>query len=895
MVSETKSRYAVARLVKDYLSFFEARGHTVVPSAPLLPDDPTLLFTAAGMVPFKSYYSDPVRAPFPRAVSCQKCLRAGGKQSDLENVGRTLRHHTFFEMLGNFSFGDYFKKEAIEWGWELSVDVWGLPKDRIWVTIFENDDEAFDLWANHIGFPKDRIKRLGKKDNFWGPVGDTGVCGPSSELHYDTGRPGPDGGPGHHDDNDRYIEYWNLVFPQFFFTEGGVYDPLPKPGIDTGMGLERVAFILQDVEDNFHTDEFLPIRRAIAAALPKGADAKKAALAINAASDHVRALTFAIAENITPSNEGRGYVLRRLLRRALTKMHPFGVREPFLARGVNAVVTSMGGRYPEIAQKVDFIKQVVTGEEARFQDTLELGMGRLEVLFDAAKKSKIIDGADVFQLYDTFGFPPELTREMAQDRGLDVDMPSFEKAMAEQKDRARKGGKFHHAEIEETPIGLSDSVTVIKPKITHTEFAGYDSLDTTAEVAEVRVASPNRVAKVGAEGALVEITTDRTVFYPEGGGQIGDAGRASRAGDVLDTYRTGDLIAHLVKLPEGESRDALAERLQDDAAIDLHVDRERRFATMRNHTATHLVHAALRSVLGTHVAQAGSLVAPNRLRFDFHHFQPVKPEELTEIERIVNEVIIADMAITTANLPYKEAIAAGAMALFGEKYGDVVRMVSIESFSKELCGGTHVRRTGEVGPFFIRQEAAVAAGIRRVEAVTGEGAVELTRRLLDDWAGVAALLRVAPHEVEKRVRALLDENEALQRERKKSESQRAESGASEALASAVDARGVRFVATTVEAPDVEALRSYGDALRGKLGVGVALVCQSGVEKPVCLIVSSDSAIKERGLKADELARKVAAELGFRGGGKPHMAQFGIPSIVDFERVRDFVRRTLESA
>ncbi len=892
MVSETKNRYAVSRLVKDYLSFFEARGHTLVPSAPLLPEDPTLLFTAAGMVPFKSYYSEPAHAPYPRAASCQKCLRAGGKQSDLENVGRTLRHHTFFEMLGNFSFGDYFKKEAIEWGWELSVDVWKLDQDRIWVTIFENDDEAFDLWSKHIGFPKARIRRLGKKDNFWGPVGDTGVCGPSSELHYDTGRAGAEGGPGH-DDSDRYIEYWNLVFPQFFFTEKGEYDPLPKPGIDTGMGLERVAFILQDVEDNFHTDEFLPIRRSIAAALPKDADAKKAALAINAASDHVRALTFALSEGIMPSNEGRGYVLRRLLRRALTKMHPFGVREPFLARGVNAVVQTMGPRYPEIVQRAELVKEVVTAEEARFQDTLEQGMGRLDALFDAAKKSKTVPGADVFQLYDTFGFPPELTREMAQDRGLDVDMPGFEKAMKEQKERARQGAKFHYTEATDNAIGVGGDVSTIR-KVAKTDFVGYDALDTQAEVANVAPANPSRVARAGVDGEFVEITTDKTVFYPEGGGQVGDAGRATRAGDVVDTYRAGDLIAHLVRLSD-ESREALIERLKKDAAVELHVDRERRFATMRNHTATHLLHAALRQVLGTHVAQAGSLVAPNRLRFDFHHFQPVKPEELAEIERIVNEVVIGDVPVTTANLPYKDAIAQGAMALFGEKYGDVVRMVSVDSFSKELCGGTHVKRTGEVGAFFVRQETAVAAGVRRVEALTGAGALEVARQAMDDWSNVAALLRVSPGDVEKRVRALIDENEALQREKKKSETKRAESGASEALASAVDAHGVRFVATTVEAPDVEALRSYGDALRGKLGVGVALVCQSGVEKPVCLIVSSDSAIKERGVKADDLARRVAAELGFRGGGKPHMAQFGIPSIVEFDRVRDFVRRALESA
>jgi alanyl-tRNA synthetase len=891
MVSETQNRYAVGRLVKDYLSFFETRGHTLVKSAPLLPDDPTLLFTAAGMVPFKAYYSAPEHAPYPRAASCQKCLRAGGKQSDLENVGRTLRHHTFFEMLGNFSFGDYFKKEAIEWGWELSVDVWKLDQKRIWVTIFENDDEAFELWSKHIGFPKDRIKRLGKKDNFWGPVGDTGVCGPSSELHYDTGRAGPEGGPGHHDDNDRYIEYWNLVFPQFFLNDKGVYDPLPKPGIDTGMGLERVAFILQDVADNFHTDEFLPIRKAIAKALPKGADAKKAALAINAASDHVRALTFALAEGIMPSNEGRGYVLRRLLRRALTKMHPFGVREPFLARGVDAVVKTMGERYPEITQRAPLVKEVVTAEETRFLDTLEQGLGRLEALFDAAKKSKMIPGADVFQLYDTFGFPPELTREMAQDRGLDVDMPGFEKAMTEQRERARKGATFHDDVADK---GAEKRVTSVKPGVRKTDFVGYDKLDTLAEVAGVADATPSRIARAGGEGDFVEITTDRTVFYPEGGGQVGDAGRALRAGDVVDTYRSDDLIAHLVRLA-GEPREELIERLRKDASVELHVDRERRYRTMRNHTATHLLHAALRKVLGTHVAQAGSLVAPDRLRFDFHHFQPVKPEEVAEIERLVNQVAIADLAVTTANLAYKEAIASGAMALFGEKYGDEVRVVSVADFSKELCGGTHVVRTGEVGPFFIRQETAVAAGVRRVEALTGEGALDLARRTMDDWDRIANLLRVAPHELEKRVRNLIEENEALQRERKKSESKRAESGATEALASAVDAHGVRFVATTVEAPDINALRGYGDALRGKLGLGVALVCQSGVEKPVCLIVSSDSAIKERGVRADDLARRVADELGFRGGGKPHMAQFGIPSIVDFERVRDFVRRALESS
>jgi alanyl-tRNA synthetase len=892
MQSSSSNRFTVANLVHDYLSFFEARGHTVVPSAPLLPEDPTLLFTAAGMVPFKSYYSNPDAAPYRRAASVQKCLRAGGKQSDLENVGRTLRHHTFFEMLGNFSFGDYFKKEAIEWGWELSVDVWKLDRDRLWVTIFENDDEAFDLWSKHIGFPKDRIVRLGRKDNFWGPVGDTGVCGPSSEMHYDTGRPGPDGGPGHHDDNDRYIEYWNLVFPQFFYTAEGKYDPLPRPGIDTGMGLERVAFILQGAGDNFHTDEFLPIRRAIAAALPRDANRQDArsALAVNAASDHVRALTFALAEGIMPSNEGRGYVLRRLLRRALTKMHPFGVREPFLAHGVDAVVHAMGPRYPELRSRAALVKDVITAEETRFLDTLEQGMNRLQGIFDAAMKSGTVSGKDAFMLYDTFGFPPELTRELAEERGLGVDIAAFDAAMKEQKERARRAS-FHRV----SP-GESVATRTVRA-VNRTEFLGYDALECDAHVAVVGDARADRVARQHEAGAFIEFTTDRTVFYPEGGGQVGDAGSAM-FGDlslfVVDTYRAGDQIAHLARVADGGTQELMG-ALEESPAGRLHVYRERRLSTMRNHTATHLLHAALRRVLGDHVAQAGSLVAPDRLRFDFHHFQALKPAEVEEVERVVNEAVMGDLAVTAALMPYPEAIKTGAMALFGEKYGDVVRVVSIEDVSKELCGGTHLRRTGEIGSFFIRQETAVAAGVRRIEALTGAASLELARRALDDWSAVSNLLRVTPSEVEARVRALLEENESLLRERKKEEARRAEAGARDALADAADIRGLRFVAVTVELPDVNALRAYGDALRGRLGLGAALVFQTGGDKPMCLLVASDSAIKERGVRADELAKKLAAALGLRGGGKPHMAQFGIPNASDFNRVRDFIRQTLEAS
>ena len=884
-------RYAVANLVRDYLSYFESRGHVVVPSAPLLPEDPTLLFTAAGMVPFKSYYSDPEKAPFRRAASVQKCLRAGGKNSDLENVGRTLRHHTFFEMLGNFSFGDYFKKEAIEWGWELSTQMWSLDQDRLWVTIFENDDEAFDLWANHIGFPKARIVRLGRKDNFWGPVGDTGVCGPSSEMHYDTGRSGPEGGPGQ-DDSDRYIEYWNLVFPQFFYTAQGTYDPLPKPGIDTGMGLERIAFILQGAEDNFHTDEFLPIRRAIASALPRDTDSKdpRAALAVNAASDHVRALTFALAEGIMPSNEGRGYVLRRLLRRALTKMQPFGVHEPFLAGGVEAVVHAMGARYPELRSRAALVKDIITAEETRFLDTLEQGMNRLEGIFDAAKKSKVVSGTDTFMLYDTFGFPPELTHEMAAERGLSVDMNAYEVAMREQKDRARKGAKFRAHQT------ASELVVVEAPLPKGTDFLGYDALQCESHVFMMRKSGGRKTHEFD-PNKLVAVATEKTVFYPEGGGQVGDAGTINTANEsypIVDTYRDGSIIEHVVRVDGIGTAEEFWERTTS-APVKLHVYHERRFSTMRNHTATHLLHAALRRVLGDHVAQAGSLVAPDRLRFDFHHFHAMKPEEIAEVERQVNQAVMGDLAITATQMPYKDAIKTGAMALFGEKYGDVVRVVSIEDVSKELCGGTHLKRTGEIGPFFIRQETAVAAGVRRVEALTGANAHEVVRRALDDWNAVASLLRVTPAEVESRLRAILDENESLLRERRKDEARRAQTEAGDALAGATDIRGLRFVAATVQLADVNALRNYGDALRGKLGLGVALVCQTAGDKAMCLLVASDSAIKERGVKADELAKQVGASLGFKGGGKPHMAQFGIPAAADFDRVREFIRKTLEAS
>lgn len=885
-----KSEFTVARIVSDYLEYFEARGHVVVPSAPLLPDDPTLLFTAAGMVPFKSYYSDSKKAPYKRAASVQKCLRAGGKQSDLENVGRTLRHHTFFEMLGNFSFGDYFKREAIEWGWELSTEVWRLDAQRIWISVYEEDDDAYDLWNKHIGVPVERIVRLGRGDNFWGPVGETGICGPSSEMHYDTGREGAEGGPGR-DDGDRYIEYWNLVFPQFFLTANGEYEKLRRPGIDTGMGLERIAFILQDVEDNFHTDEFLPIRKAIARTVPEtGGD-----LAINAAADHVRALTFAIAEGIMPSNEGRGYVLRRLLRRALTKLHTLGVQEPVLAAGVDAVVKSMRNRYPELDGRAHLVKEVVTAEEDRFLATLAQGMSRLAKIFADAGAGGQVRGEDVFVLYDTFGFPPELTTEMAHDRGLQIDQDGFDAAMTRQKTRGRQSHAFQSAGgSSESGVSWQE----VRP-IAGTEFFGYDDMECDATVGRVASMGPTERMRRSDRDDLADkyavFTTDRTVFYPEGGGQVGDTGVA-RFGDakvsVLDTFRDGDEIAHVVPL---DHDNATTELLLDTSAVGrLLVDRPTRMATMRNHTATHLVHAALRTVLGDHVAQAGSLVDRGRLRFDFHHFQAMKPEEIAEVERIVNDVVRADEAVTADTMPYDQAIADGAMALFGEKYGDEVRVVSVSDFSKELCGGTHLRRTGEIGTFLLRHESAVGSGVRRIEALTGSGALEYAKRMIDGWHRVAGLLRVAPEDVERRVHALLDEAESAARERRREETRRAREQAGEVLSDAETIGSLRFVSVKVDASDVAALRQHGDALRGKLGAGVAVVCQASVDKPVCLIVVSDEAISSTSVRADDLVKRAAHALSLRGGGKPHLAQLGLSNESDFKELVKFVKETLET-
>jgi alanyl-tRNA synthetase len=878
------TKYSAAYLVESFLDYYKARGHALVDSAPLKPEDPTLLFTAAGMVQFKEYYSDPESAPYKTAASVQKCLRAGGKQSDLENVGRTLRHHTFFEMLGNFSFGDYFKQEAIDTAWDLSVNVWKMDPDRIWISVYEDDDDAESLWHKRIGIPKKRIVRLGKNDNFWGPVGDTGICGPSSELYFDTGKERSCGkktcGPGC--DCDRYIEYWNLVFPQFFFTKQGKYDPLPKPGIDTGMGLERVAFILQNAEDNYHTDVFLPIRKAIEDGIPKVGSSQKLALAVNASADHVRALVFALAEGIMPSNEGRGYVLRRLLRRGLTKMHPFGAKEPFLSAAVDAVIKTMGGRYPELKQRGEFIKKVITAEEEHFLSTIDAGWNKLQDVIERGKKNKshAITGSDAFILYDTYGFPLEMTTELAQDAGLVVDEDGYNSEMAKQKERSR--AKSFHGTSGGGEGGSEELETDLAP----TEFDGYEKLEIDCDLHLLRIDSDG-------DDVLVDVVSSRTVFYAESGGQVGDQGKAhfdDRVVEVIDTFRHGDKIAH--KLKWMNTAEAARDYLSSPRRARLEVDRETRYATMRNHTATHLLHKALRTVLGEHVTQAGSLVAPDRLRFDFHHFQPMRDGEVDDVVRIVNDKVLEDLDVTWKNMPYKEAIAEGAMALFGEKYADTVRMVTIDGFSKELCGGTHLRHTGEIGSFVIRQETAVAAGVRRIEALTGIGALDYFKRLVEERRAMAERLKVAPDELERRVQALAEETEKLRKNLSEQESRQAAGAADDALDAAEDVGGIQFVAFETGAGDLPGLRKAGDRLRDKMGTGVGLLCLSAGKKPILLIIVSDNAIKDKGLRADDLAKRVAAEFSLRGGGKPHMAQIGLGDPKEFAEIRNFVRTSL---
>ncbi len=850
-----------AEIRQTFLDFFKSKGHTIVPSAPLVPgNDPTLLFTNSGMVQFKNVFLGSEKLPYVRAADVQRCLRAGGKHNDLDSVGYTARHHTFFEMLGNWSFGDYFKKDAIEWAWELLTVVFGLPKDRLLVTVYHTDDEAFDLWHKTIGLPADRIIRIGDNkgapyasDNFW-QMADTGPCGPCTEIFFDHGAEIPGGPPGSPDeDGDRFIEIWNLVFMQFDRAADGTLSRLPAPCVDTGMGLERLAAVLQHVHSNYEIDLFQRLIK-VAATLTKTSDLENKSLRVIA--DHIRACSFLIVDGVLPSNEGRGYVLRRIIRRALRHGYMLDTRDPFFHKMVAPLVDEMGAAYPELAAKQSIVEKALLAEEERFGETLEHGMK----VFDdvAAKSTKVIPGADAFRLYDTYGFPVDLTADIARERGLAVDMAGFEKAMNEQRDRARAASQF------DTKSSLSaDLVQKLKP----TEFLGYEGLSSEGLNVIAIVRDGREVTELN-DGQEATLILDRTPFYGESGGQVGDAGRLSSndgAFDVVDTVKLAGAFHGHVGRWNGAT-------LRVGATLHGYVDSVRRQSTVLNHSATHLLHAALRKVLGDHVTQKGSLVAPDRLRFDFAHFKPMTPDEVRTVEDLVNTEVRRNSEAEIRNMAYNDAIDFGAMALFGEKYGDHVRVLRMGDFSTELCGGTHVARTGDIGLFKIVSESGVASGVRRIEALTGEGALAYVKEEEQRLDAVAHLLSSSAHDVVDKLRQVFDRQKKLERELESLKAKAASVATSDLASMAKDVNGIKVVAARLDGADAKTLRDSVDQFKQKLGDCVILLA-GGSDGKISLVAGVNGAALGK-IKAGDLVSDVAKKIGGKGGGRPDMAQGG---------------------
>ncbi len=834
----------------SFLEYFRKNGHAIVPSSSLVPgNDPTLLFTNAGMVQFKDVFLGRDTRDYTRAASAQRCVRAGGKHNDLENVGYTARHHTFFEMLGNFSFGDYFKREAIHYASNFITGALGIPKERLWVTVFTEDDEAERIWTEEIGIDPTRCTRMGEKSNFWS-MGETGPCGPCTEIFYDHGAGIPGGPPGSVDeDGDRYVEIWNLVFMQYDRAADGVLVPLPKPSVDTGMGLERVAAVMQGVHSNYDIDLFKSLIRA-AAEVTGAQDLNSSSLRVIA--DHIRASTFLIIDGVVPSNEGRGYVLRRIIRRAIRHGYKLGQTQPFLHKLVPALVREMGSYYGELAKGEARAVQTLALEESRFAETLATGMALLDA--ETAKlNSSVIPGETVFRLYDTYGFPLDLTADVARERGLTIDQAGFDAAMAAQRGRARAASKFG-AELRDS-IKLSGK----------TDFQGYDRLAGTGRVTALISGGELVVAlRQGQEGQVV---LDRTPFYAEGGGQIGDTGAlvGPRARFVVrDTQKLGASFAHIGLIEAGEIR------VGDE--MNALVDRERRTAIALNHSATHLLHAALREVLGKHVHQKGSLVAPDRLRFDFSHGQALSAEELRRIEELVNVAIRGNAPAETRVMALDDAVAAGAMSLFGEKYESDVRVLSIGDFSMELCGGTHVERAGDIGLFKIISESGVAAGVRRIEAVTGQAAYEWVVRADQTLRDVAGMLRASREEVDEKVRELVERARRLEKEVQQLKSKLASGQGGDLSIQAKSVGGVKVLAAQIESADVKALRDAVDQLKHKLGSSVIVLAT--VQDGKVTLVAGVSADLIARLKAGDIAGAVAAQVGGRGGGRADFAQAG---------------------
>ncbi|RUO19275.1 alanine--tRNA ligase [Aliidiomarina iranensis] len=861
-----------AEIRTAFLNFFAERGHQVVQSSSLIPgNDATLLFTNAGMVPFKDVFLGSDKRDYTRATSSQRCVRAGGKHNDLENVGYTARHHTFFEMLGNFSFGDYFKREAIQYAWSFLTEELQLPKEKLWVTVFEEDDEAYDIWADEIGVPHDRISRIGAKDNFW-QMGDTGPCGPCSEIFYDHGEDvwgGPPGTP--EEDGDRYIEIWNLVFMQFNRQADGSMEPLPKPSVDTGMGLERIAAVLQNVHSNYETDTFVALIKAAAAAV--GTDDLNAQ-SLRVIADHIRSCSFLIADGVLPSNEGRGYVLRRIIRRAVRHGSKLGASEPFFHTLVAELVRLMGEAFPELAAAQKQIEKALLQEEQQFARTLQRGMSLLEDEVAQLPEAGVLAGDVAFKLYDTYGFPYDLTADILRERGFGLDEAGFEQAMAEQRARAQQASQFG-ADYNER---LQSEVV--------SDFEGYSAYESEAKIVEI-FANGESVGelKSGDTGIIV---LNNSPFYAESGGQVGDIGVLEVAGEpvytVADTQYIGKAIGH-----HGTADSDL--RVGDTVLAV--VDDERRWAIRRNHSATHLIHAALRNILGDHVAQKGSLVNEQRLRFDFAHPQPVTDAELQAIETQVNEQIRLNSPLATDVLPLEEAKARGAMALFGEKYADNVRVVQMSDYSLELCGGTHVERTGDIGSFRIVAESGIASGIRRIDAVTGAGAVAYTQAQQQKLLTAASLLKSDPSALADRIELLLGKQKQLEKDLAELQKQASAQAGASLLDTASEIHGVKVIVAEVHNTEAKALREMVDDLKNRIGEGIVVLGLRQDDK-VSLIVGVTKNLTGK-VKAGDLVNVAAEKVGGKGGGRPDMAQAGGTQPENLDAALAAAKHWLESA
>ena len=852
-----------------FLDFFRKKGHEILPSSPLIPqDDPTLLFTNAGMVQFKSVFLGDETRPYKRAGTVQKCLRAGGKHNDLENVGRTARHHTFFEMLGNFSFGDYFKREASEWAWEFLTEWAKLPADKLYVTVYEKDDEAEEIWKNHVGVSAGNIYRLGEKDNFW-QMGDTGPCGPCSEILVDQGEDIGCGKPGCRVgcDCDRYLEIWNLVFMQYNRDQSGKLTPLPKPSIDTGMGLERLAAVLQGKKSNFDTDIFIPLINRVEDISGKryGAD-HSADVSMRVIADHIRSAAFVLNEGLSPSNEGRGYVLRRIIRRAARHGYMLGIEGPFLYNVLDRIHDIMSGPYPELLENARVSKDLLRFEEERFAHTLSSGMTIISRLVDEIKSSgkDIIPGAELFKLYDTYGFPLDLARDIAKDHALGLDEDGFDGEMQAQKKKARASW-----------VGADEGTTGIykeaSKKITQTEFKGYESLKAESSVRVL--IKGGRFTDEAKEGEEVEIILSSTPFYGESGGQVGDKGIIKAEGlraEVTNTKKSNNLIIHIAGVKKGIIKTGMSVRAS--------VDESRRRAVMRNHTATHLLQRALRDVLGDHIKQAGSLVSAERLRFDFNHFYAVQEKELQEVEQFVNEKIIENLPVNLELTTLDNAVSKGVTALFGEKYGEEVRVVRAGDYSAELCGGTHCHATGEIGAFKIISEGSVAAGVRRIEALTGFPSLDYMKQREDELKKTAGILKVAELNVSERVKKIVADNRLFEKELEKIRDKAAAKSSGSLLDTVKDIDGVKVLAHRLDGADMKTLRSLADTLRDKIGSGIIFLgsAHNGQVSYVS-VVTKDMVSR---FNAGEILKEVT---GGKGGGRPDMAQGGTKDIEGLDK------------